>query len=46
LDIPPGSVSLRENYGFARRELTVIARGLVADLGFLMRAWEEIHGPE
>jgi hypothetical protein len=46
LDIPLGSVSLRENYGFARRELTAIAQGLVANLGFLLRAWEEIHGPE
>jgi hypothetical protein len=46
LNIPIGSVSLRENYGFARHELTAIARALGSNLGFLMRAWEEIHGPE
>lgn len=46
LNIPVGSVSLRENYGFARHELMAIARALVVNRGFLMRAWEEIHGPE
>jgi hypothetical protein len=46
LNIPLGSVSPRENYGFARRDLTAIARALGPNPGFLMRAWEEMHGPE
>jgi hypothetical protein len=46
LNFPQDSASLRENYGFARHDLTAIARALGPNLGFLMRAWEEIHGPE
>jgi hypothetical protein len=46
LNTPLSSVSLRENYGFTRHDLTASARALAANLRFLMRAWEEIHGPE
>jgi hypothetical protein len=45
LNVPVGSVTLRENYGFTRRDLAAIARVLVQDLEALLRAWEGIHGP-
>jgi hypothetical protein len=44
LNRPPGDVTLRENYGFSRRELAVIQRGLVRNLARLLREWERIHG--
>ncbi len=44
LNIPPGSVALRENYGFARHDLNVIERSLVDSLALLVREWERIHG--
>jgi hypothetical protein len=44
LDVPAGGVTLRENYGFARRELATIERCLIQNLAALLRAWERIHG--
>ncbi|MGA2047094.1 MAG: hypothetical protein ABSG96_05350 [Terracidiphilus sp.] len=44
LDVPAGGVALRENYGFARRELVTIERCLIQNLAALLRAWERIHG--
>jgi hypothetical protein len=44
LNVPKGSVTLRENYGFARRDLAVIKRTLVHNLALLLAAWEKIHG--
>jgi hypothetical protein len=41
---PSGPVTLRENYGFNRRDLARIARELTAHLKELIDAWEEIHG--
>jgi phage major head subunit gpT-like protein len=45
LNVPTGGVTLRENYGFTRRDLAAIARALVQNLEALLRAWEGIHGP-
>ncbi len=39
-----GPVELRENYGFARRDLTRIADMLDGNLITLCKAWESIHG--
>jgi hypothetical protein len=39
-----GSVRLRENYGFARRELTFIDKTPAEHFDELCQAWEEIHG--
>ena len=44
LDRPAGEVTLRENYGFNRRDLAKIARVLTQNLRELMAAWERIHG--
>jgi hypothetical protein len=44
LNCPAGPVELRENYRFARRELSDMAAVLTAKLEGLCRAWEEIHG--
>lgn len=44
LNRPQGSVTLRENYGFARRDLSAIERALVRNLTILLVAWENIHG--
>jgi hypothetical protein len=44
LDRVTGTVVLRENYGFATRELARIARALVANLAALLSAWESKHG--
>jgi hypothetical protein len=41
LNVPQGSVTLRENYGFARRELTTISQGLVRSLTLLLRLGRE-----
>ena len=38
------AVTLRENYGFAVRELARIERALAANLAALLSAWESIHG--
>ena len=39
-----GTVELRENYGFSRRDLAKIAHQLVENLVLLLREWEMIHG--
>lgn len=39
-----GSVELRENYGFSRREITRMQSGLTGRLAQLCQAWEDIHG--
>lgn len=44
LNRPAGSVTIRENYGFTRRDLTVIERGLIDNLALLFGEWERIHG--
>lgn len=44
LGCPAGNVSLRENYGFSRQDLTRIARKLKANQSVLCKAWEGIHG--
>ena len=40
------AVTLRENYGFVRRELNRIERVLVTNLELLLEEWEGIHGTE
>ena len=44
LGCPAGRVRLRENYGFARHELTSIEKTLAEHFDELCQAWEEIHG--
>lgn len=43
LNVPRGAVSLRENYGFPRRDLAAIERKLLQHLTALVNAWEAIH---
>lgn len=38
-------VALRENYGFAFREIAAIRRAVVQNLAFLLTELEKIHGP-
>ncbi len=44
LGCPAGRVRLRENYRFARRELTITEKKLAEHSDELCQAWEEIHG--
>lgn len=44
LESPSGPVTIRENYGFPRREVTRIERTLLSSVQQLYSAWEEIHG--
>ena len=44
LSEPGGHSALRENYGFARREIATIALALEREMAALTAAWEEIHG--
>ena len=44
LHCPDGPPELRESYGYAARELTVIARALQDALARLCEAWRDIHG--
>jgi len=44
LGCPAGSVRLRENYGFAQRELTSIEKILAEHIDELCPAWEKTHG--
>lgn len=39
-----GTVTLRENYGFSRHDLTRIQHVLLQNLTALCAAWESIHG--
>lgn len=41
-----GQISLRENYGFRRPELTRIENELEVQLDKICREWEKIHGVE
>jgi Domain of unknown function (DUF4160) len=41
---PAGPVTVRENYGFALRELTKVAAVLNENVAHLCEAWREIHG--
>jgi hypothetical protein len=41
-----GTVTLRENYGFARRDLAKIERELLKNMALLVGEWEGIHGTE
>lgn len=40
------TVTLRENYGFTRRDLVRIERELLKNLTVLLSEWEGIHGTE
>jgi Fe2+ or Zn2+ uptake regulation protein len=44
LHCPAGPVSVRENYGFKRKEIARLLQALTNHLSELCRAWEEIHG--
>ena len=44
LNCPSGPVTLRENYGFSRRDLARIQDALLENLAALCSAWESIHG--
>jgi len=44
MDSPAAEVTLRENYGFSRRDLATIKRVLLQNLEVLLDAWEKIHG--
>ncbi len=44
LNCPAGPVAVRENYGFASRDLTRIQAVLEHNLAALCGAWESIHG--
>ena len=44
LRCPAGPPELRENMGFARRELARIADGLEAELSELCHQWRRFHG--
>lgn len=39
-----GPLELRENYGFARKDLAKIAQGLTANLAVLCDEWRRVHG--
>jgi hypothetical protein len=38
------SATVRENYGFAKRDLSRIRERLNANFDLLLEAWERIHG--
>jgi hypothetical protein len=44
LKCPKGPPELRENYGFAQKDLGKIADELAANLPALCVAWRKIHG--
>jgi hypothetical protein len=44
LNCSAGPVTLRENYGFSRRDLARIEDVLLQNLAALCSAWESIHG--
>ena len=45
LNVQPGNVALRENYGFTFSEIGAIRRALIQNLALLLAGWEKIHGP-
>jgi hypothetical protein len=44
LNCPSGPVALRENYGFARRDIARIVSELQDHVAELCAEWERIHG--
>ncbi|MGD0522073.1 MAG: DUF4160 domain-containing protein [Terracidiphilus sp.] len=44
LNCPAGPVAVRENYGFAGRDLARIQAVMGSNLAALCGAWERIHG--
>jgi hypothetical protein len=44
LNLPVGTVALRENYGFSRSDLVMVKRKLTDNLEMLIAEWEKIHG--
>jgi hypothetical protein len=44
LNCPSGPATLRENYGFSRRDLARIERALHINPAALCTAWEKYHG--
>jgi len=44
LNCPTGPITLRENYGFSRRDLAKMQERLQSDLTALCSAWERHHG--
>jgi hypothetical protein len=44
LNCPKGPVTLREDYGFSRRDITRIKAMLATEVSGLCRDWERIHG--
>ena len=46
LGCPQGPPELRENYGFAARDLRRIAAALMANLANFCAAWRKIHGTD
>lgn len=44
LNCVSGPVEIRENYGFAKRNLSWIVQVLTENRKDLCKAWEEIHG--
>jgi hypothetical protein len=43
LHCPKGAPELRENFGFARKDLAKIDEALVANLAMLCNEWKRIH---
>jgi hypothetical protein len=44
LNCPAGPVSLRENYGFQRREMSAVRQILDENASLLCKGWKRIHG--
>lgn len=44
LNCPDGPAELRENYGFAKRQLTKLRESVTKHVEKLCREWEGIHG--
>jgi hypothetical protein len=44
LNGPNGTLTIRENYGFSRREIAAIKGALLRNLAALLTARERIHG--
>ena len=44
LNGPAGPVTLRENYGFQRREVAGVRKILDENVALLCREWKRIHG--
>ena len=46
LRCPDGPPELRENYGFAQKDVGKIGDALVANMAMLCAAWRQIHGDD